>query len=153
MEFTVKTTKREEIVDVTEEVKKLVEDESKEKGKEGRACLVYVQHATCAIIVNENYDDAVCEDILDYLKQQIPKGKWKHDKIDNQENHRFSSPQNPKIIQGFSGNADSHIKASIIGPSQLIPLINGKLGLGRWQGIGLAEFDGPRERKIVVEIL
>jgi len=63
----------------------------------------------------------------------LPKGKWKHDKIDN--------------------NADAHIKASIIGPSQVIPIENAKLQLGRWQNIALAEFDGPRERKIIVKIL
>lgn len=127
MQFLVKSTKREEIIDITDEVKKLVE------GKDGKACLVYTPHATCSIIINENYDKAVCEDILDYLKQEIPAGKWKHDKIDN--------------------NADSHIKASIIGPGQVIPIENNKLSLGRWQGCGLAEFDGPRERKVIVEVL
>lgn len=138
MEIIIKTAKREEIVDVTEKVKeavsKLMERDKKMVcNKKFRACLVYVPHATCAVIINENYDAAVCEDILEFLRKQIPRGKWKHDKIDN--------------------NADSHIKASIIGSSQVIPIINGKLGLGRWQGIGLAEFDGPRERKVVVEIL
>ncbi len=127
MEFLIRTSKREEIVDITEQVREFA------KGKDGKACLVYTPHATCSIIVNENYDEAVCEDILNYLKNQIPQGKWEHDKIDD--------------------NADSHIKASIIGPGQLIPLENGKLGLGKWQGIGLAEFDGPRERRVIVEIL
>jgi len=127
MEFEVKTSKREEIVDITEQVKKSAE------GKKGKACLVYVPHATCSVIVNENYDDSVCEDILEFLKQSVPAGKWKHDAIDS--------------------NADSHIKASVIGASQLIPMENGKLLLGRWQGISLAEFDGPRKRKIIIEIL
>jgi len=92
-----------------------------------------VPHATCSVIINENYDEAVCQDILTFLRKQIPKGKWKHDSIDS--------------------NADSHIKASLLGPSQLIPIKNGKLLLGTWQGIGLAEFDGPRERRVIVEIL
>ncbi len=127
MQFSVKSNKREEIIDITSQVKKLIE------GKSGKACLVYCHHATCSIIINENYDEAVCRDILKYLRKHIPKGKWEHDKIDN--------------------NADSHIKASIIGPSQLIPMKNGQIQLGRWQGIGLAEFDGPRNRRVVVEVL
>ena len=131
MEFLVKTSKREEIVDVTKQVENVVE-KSKES-REGKACLVYCPHATCAIIINENYDKNVCEDILEALRNLLPRGKWKHDKIDN--------------------NADSHIKSAIIGPSQLIPLEAGKLQLGTWQGIGLAEFDGPRERKVIVKIL
>ena len=130
MEFTIKTNKREEIVDITKEMEKIVEQEANKKSK---ACLIYVPHATCAIIINENYDKAVCEDILNFLKKQIPKGIWKHDAIDN--------------------NADAHIKASIIGPSQIIPIENKKLQLGKWQDIGLAEFDGPRERKVIVKIM
>jgi secondary thiamine-phosphate synthase enzyme len=127
MKFEVESGKREEIVDITGEVKNLVE------GKEGGACLVYVPHATCGIIVNENYDEKVCRDILRFLKDKIPQGEWEHDKIDN--------------------NADSHIKSSIIGPQELIPMENGRVKLGRWQGIGLAEFDGPRKRTVIVKIL
>ncbi|GAJ17291.1 unnamed protein product [marine sediment metagenome] len=127
MEFRIKTSKREEIVDITPEVEEIV------SGKDGRACLVFVPHASCGLIVNENYDENVCEDVLDFLKKQIPQGKWKHDKID--------------------ANGDAHVKASLIGPSRIIPIENGKLKLGQWQSIGLAEFDGPRERKVVVEIL
>lgn len=130
MEFTVKSSKREEIIDITNQIQEIVFKASDEDSK---ACLVYVPHATCAMIVNENYDKAVCEDILDFLRKQIPVGKWKHDKADS--------------------NADAHIKAAIIGPSQIIPIENGKLMLGRWQNIGLAEFDGPKERKIIVKIL
>ena len=138
MEFTIKTSNREEILDITGEVRKAVaelceKDKKRVCNKDTGACLVYVLHATCAVIVNENYDKMVCEDILNYLRKNIPKGAWKHDKIDN--------------------NADSHIKASIIGPGQIIPVEDGKLQLGRWQGIALAEFDGPRERKIIVKII
>jgi len=130
MEFAIKTSKREEIVDITKEVEKIVDRASDEDSK---ACLVYVPHATCSVIVNENYDKTVCDDILAFLKKQIPSGIWKHDKVDD--------------------NADAHIKASIIGPSQIIPVQDGKLQLGRWQGIALAEFDGPRERKVIVNII
>jgi secondary thiamine-phosphate synthase enzyme len=128
MELRIKTNRKEEIADITAQVKEEVE-----KSKEGKACLVYTPHTTCAVIINENYDEAVCDDILSYLRGQIPQGKWKHDKIDD--------------------NADSHIKASLLGPSQLIPIKNGKLQLGAWQGIGVAEFDGPKERRVIVEIL
>ena len=129
MEFTISTSKREELVDITEQVKKCIE----KKGEKGNAVLVYVPHATAGIIINENYDPAVCEDIIDYLRKNIPEGKWKHDCIDK--------------------NADSHIKSSIIGPSQVIPLENGKLQLGRWQGCGLLELDGPKIRRVIVKIL
>ncbi|MDP3027289.1 MAG: secondary thiamine-phosphate synthase enzyme YjbQ [Nanoarchaeota archaeon] len=130
MEFTIKSTKREEIVDITKEVEKIVDRAS---DADSKACLVYALHSTCAVLVNENYDKAVCEDILTYLKKQSPSGIWKHDAVAN--------------------NGDAHIKASIIGPSQLIPIQEGKLQLGKWQNIALAEFDGPRERKIIVKII
>lgn len=138
MEFKIKTNKREEIIDITKEVGKIVEeliekDKKRVCNKDVRACLVYCPHATCAIIINENYDKAVCDDILSFLRKQIPQGIWKHDKIDN--------------------NADAHIKSSIIGCQQLIPIENNKLELGTWQGIALAEFDGPRERRVIVKIL
>lgn len=138
MEFTVSSRKREEIIDITNEVQKAVKelyekDKKRVCNKDVGACLVYVPHATCSVIVNENYDEAVCRDILAYLKKQIPEGIWDHDKIDN--------------------NADSHIKASIIGPSQLIPVENGELQLGRWQGCGLVELDGPKTRRVIIKVL
>lgn len=138
MEFTIRTNKREEIVDITKQIKSAVEelvekDKKRVCNKPLAGCLIYTPHATCAVIINENYDASVCEDILDFLKQQIPAGKWKHDAIDS--------------------NADAHIKAAIIGPSQLIPIKDGELQLGRWQGIALAEFDGPKERRVIVEVL
>jgi len=130
MQFTIKTSKREEIIDITEQVKQIVEKQADQNSK---ACLVYVPHATCGIIVNENYDLGVREDIMDFLRQIIPPGKWKHDKIDN--------------------NGDSHVKAALIGPSQIIPISEGKLQLGKWQNIALAEFDGSRERTVIVKIV
>lgn len=130
MEFTIKTTKREEIVDITREVKKIV---SENTVRDSKMCLVYVPHATCSVIINENYDEAVCRDILKFLKKQIPAGIWEHDKVDN--------------------NADAHVKAALLGPSQVIPIENSKLQLGRWQGIAVGEFDGPRERKVIIKIV
>jgi len=130
MEFTIRSRKREDVVDITEQIKKLVVGK---KAEEGKAVLVYTPHTTCAIMINENYDPNVCIDILAALKNMIPAGKWLHDKIDD--------------------NADAHIKASIIGPSVVIPFENGKMKLGTWQNIILGEFDGPKERTIIVEIL
>ena len=129
-EFSVKTSKQQEITDLTKEVRDIVK---KSKVKEG-LCMVYVPHATCAIIVNENYDPSVCDDILLALDKAIPMhAGYKHDRVDN--------------------NAAAHIKSAIIGPSETISIKNGNLQLGTWQGIALTEFDGPRERKVIVKIL
>ncbi len=127
-EFSVKTGRKQEIVDITEEVKKIVKNS---KIKEGIA-LVYTPHATAAIMINENYDPNVCDDILEALNKLIPSGVWKHDRVD--------------------GNADAHIKAGIIGPSEAIPIKDSNLLLGTWQSIMLVDFDGPRDRKISVSI-
>src|SRR3989338_1931983 len=128
--ISIKTKNKEEIVDITPQVKEIVQ---KSKAKEG-ICLVYAKHATAAIIINENADSGVCEDILTTLKKLVPEhGDYKHNCIDN--------------------NAVSHIKSSLIGPGKIIPIKNGNLEFGTWQGIALAEFDGPRERQIVVQII
>ncbi len=125
--ITLKTSKREEIVDVTQKIEKLVKDVKK------GVAIIYVPHATAAITVNENYDPNVCEDFLNFLKKLIPQGVWLHDRID--------------------GNGDAHLKAALIGPSEAIPIENGKLMLGTWQSIMFCEFDGPRERKIYVDMI
>jgi len=128
-EFAIKTNKREEIIDITERVKSIVEKAGIKQG----IALIYVPHATASIIINENYDANVCKDILAWLKKQVPKGIWLHDAIDN--------------------NGDSHIKASLLGSSQIVPFKNGKLLLGTWQGIGFVELDGPRQRKIYIMLI
>lgn len=133
MEFSIKTSKREEILDITEKVREIVKKSSEGNENYKKVCLVYVPHATCGIIVNENYDPSVREDIIDALREMFPKGKWKHDKIDD--------------------NGDAHLKASLVGPSQIIPIKRGNLQLGTWQSIGLAEFDGPKKRKVIVNVL
>lgn len=127
MQLIINTAKRQEIIDITSNIKEFV----KKEGKTGNACLVYVPHTTCAVILNENYDPDVNQDILDYLNKQVPSGIGKHNE----------------------GNSDAHIKTSLIGNAQIIPLEKGELQLGTWQGIGLAEFDGPRKRKIIVKII
>ena len=132
-EFKIKTKKREEILDITDRIRGIVENLDGDIKRKAKAGLVYVPHTTCSVIINENYDKAVCSDILEFLRKSIPKGIWKHDGVDN--------------------NGDSHVKSAILGVSQIIPLDKGKLVLGTWQNISLAEFDGPRERKVIVEIL
>ncbi len=82
-----------------------------------------VQGATAAVMIQENWDESVQEDVIDFLSRQIPKGVWRHD--------------------AQAGNGDAHLKAGLVGPSETIPLIEGKLGLSRWQNIFFCEFDGP----------
>jgi secondary thiamine-phosphate synthase enzyme len=126
----IKTTKKQEIVDITEQVRDIAKKSDVDEG----ICLIYTPHTTCAIIVNENSDKSVCEDVLTTLDKIIPMhDDYKHDKIDN--------------------NAAAHIKATILGPSQSLSVHNGILQLGQWQGIALAEFDGPRDRKVYVNML
>ena len=129
MEFTVQSKEKNEILDINGQVEEIV---NKSKVKEGFV-IVYTPHATCAVIVNENYDPNILPDIIDALADLIPEGKWRHDKIDN--------------------NAAAHIKASIIGPSEIIPIKDSKLMLGQWQNIMVADFDGPKQRKVLVQVI
>ena len=124
----IKTSTREQGIDITSQIKQLVQ---KTGVKEG-ICFLYCPHATAAVTVAESYDPNVLKDITNCLNKLIPKGKWLHDRIDN--------------------NGDAHIKAAIIGPSLAIPIQNKKLALGTWQNIILLEFDGPRERTILCKI-
>lgn len=139
MELTIKTNKREEVIDITEQIKTAVSElwEKDKKlicNKKSRVCLVYTSHTTCSVIINEIKDDNICQDVLLALKKLIPQDGWKH-----------------RCPEGENG--DSHIKATIVGSEKLIPLANGKLMLGTYQSIGLAEFDGPRERKVIIQII
>lgn len=126
--ISISTSKRQELIDITSKVEAIVK---KSKVKEG-LCTVFAMHATAAIIINENADPNICMDLIDSLNDLIPKGKWRHDKLD--------------------GNADAHIKSSILGPSETIPIKNNQLQLGTWQAVMLADFDGPRNRKIIVHV-
>jgi secondary thiamine-phosphate synthase enzyme len=127
-ELRLRTTTKRELVDVTAEVAAVVAESRLAEG----LCHVYVAHATAAIVVNENDDPNVCVDLLDALDRLVPAGIWRHDRVD--------------------GNAASHIQAAILGPSETIPVRDGKLCLGTWQAIMLAELDGPRERRIVITL-
>lgn len=95
-------------------------------------CHVFAPHTTAGIIVNENADPDVCRDMIERLDELVPpNGSYHH----------------------TEGNAHAHIKATLVGQSAAVPVENGRLALGRWQGIFLAEFDGPRERTIVVSVV
>lgn len=124
------TSSREELVDITGEVSALVG----ESGVKNGLVSVYAQGATAAIMIQENWDESVQTDVINLLKKLIPRGVWLHDRQD--------------------GNGDSHLKAGLVGPSETIPVINGRLGLSRWQNIFFCEFDGPRsERNILCTII
>jgi secondary thiamine-phosphate synthase enzyme len=131
MRITINTTKKQEVIDITKKVSELVK---KSKVKSG-VCVVFVRHATAAIIVNENYDPNICTDLLNALNKVFPDNAgYVHDRVD--------------------GNAGAHIKAAVLGPSETIPVENGKLKIGRWQSIMLVELDGPRkDREIEVRIV
>lgn len=129
-EIFINTTKKNQVINITEEVIEAMKKEKERKKLDEGICIIYVPHATAAVTVNENWDESVCDDFLDALSNLIPEGKWKHDKVD--------------------GNGAAHIKSAIIGPSVAIPFKDERLLLGTWQGIMLCEFDGPRKRKVIV---
>jgi len=127
--ITITTTSREGLYDITPQVAEYV----KESGIKSGFVNVYAQGATAAIMIQENWDDSVQQDVIDLLRKLIPQGIWKHDIQD--------------------GNADSHLKSGIVGPSETIPIVDGKMGLSTWQNIFFCEFDGPRSsRNIMVTI-
>lgn len=128
--ITVTTGSREELVDITPQVKEMVSASGVRNG----LVSIYVQGATAAIMIQENWDDSVQTDVINLLRQVIPRGVWLHDQQD--------------------GNGDSHLKAGLVGPSETIPIVDGKPGLSTWQNIFLCEFDGPRaERQVVCTII
>ena len=129
-EIILSTSKKQELIDITPRINTIIKKSKVENG----ICNVFAAHATAAIIINENYDPNICLDLLDALDKLVPSGVWRHDRID--------------------GNADSHIKSAILGPSETIPIKDGKLDLGRWQALMFAELDGPRNnRKIIVTVM
>ena len=113
------------MIDITSDVAEYIPDGN-------GLCVLFVQHTTCGLTVNENADPDVQSDMLGFLRRLIP--------------------QYEPNFRHFEHNADAHIKASLMGSSVTVPFENGNLCLGRWQGIYLCEFDGPRERKVLVSI-
>ncbi|MCS7258354.1 MAG: secondary thiamine-phosphate synthase enzyme YjbQ [candidate division WOR-3 bacterium] len=124
----VKSSKRTEMIEISDRLSELIK---KDKIKSGLLAL-FCPHTTCAITVNENYDPTVKEDIMTMLAKYFP------------HSYHYAHTE---------GNADAHIKTSVIGSSQILFVENGALVLGTWQGVFLCEFDGPRTRKILVKII
>jgi secondary thiamine-phosphate synthase enzyme len=128
MELKVRTSRKYEVVDLTQQIAEAVRVAHLDEG----LCNVYVPHATAAIIINENDDQQIGLDLLDALDKLIPEGIWRHDQIDS--------------------NGAAHLKAAILGPSETIPVQNGRLALGIWQVVMLVELDGPRDRRVIVTV-
>ena len=128
------TSRREELIDITEQVRRVVERAQLDGELTSGLVSVYVRGATAAVMIQENWDDSVQRDVVTLLAQLAPRGVWEHDRQD--------------------GNGDAHLKAGLVGPSETIPILDGRLGLSRWQNVFLCEFDGPRaERELVVSVV
>jgi secondary thiamine-phosphate synthase enzyme len=124
----VKTNRRTQLVDVTDDVERTVS----ESGVSAGVCYVFVPHTTAAVTINEHADPDVASDLEGVFDRLVPhKGPYRH----------------------AEGNTDSHAKAVIVGASQVILIDRGKLVLGTWQGIFFCEFDGPRDRRILVRVI
>lgn len=123
----VSTSERAHLIDISDPVGQAVSASGVGEG----LCHLYVPHTTAGLVINENYDPKVALDIEDLLAEIAPRGRsYKH----------------------TEGNADSHVKVSIAGSSATVPIQDGKLALGTWQGIFFAEFDGPRTRRLIVAV-
>lgn len=123
--LSVRSYQREEMIEITAEVSKHLPDSD-------GVCVLFTQHTTCGLTINENADPDVKSDMLGFLKRLIP--------------------QYEPNFRHFEHNSDAHIKSSLVGSSVTVPFADGKLLLGTWQGIYLCEFDGPRERKVLVSV-
>ncbi|MBD0327727.1 MAG: YjbQ family protein [Pyrinomonadaceae bacterium] len=124
----VRSTEREQMVEFTDQVRQKLKDLGASEG----LCVLYVRHTTAGLTVNENADPDVQRDMLLALRKLVP-----------------------QYGMGFlhgEENSDAHVKASLMGPTLTVPFHDGELLLGRWQGIYLCDFDGPRERQVVMMI-
>lgn len=130
-QFGVATSRREEFVDITAQVAQALRESGLPDTFEG-AVLVYSPHTTAGVTINEGADPDVKRDMLAHLAQLVPqRADFRH----------------------AEGNSDAHIKTSLMGPSQLVPVSGGRMALGTWQHIYLCEFDGPRRRTVLVQFL
>lgn len=128
IEIKVASKSRNEMIDITSDIQKIVSDENLQKGH----VIAYVPHTTAGITINEGADPSVQRDIIETLKQLIPEqGDYRH----------------------MEGNSDAHIKASLIGSSVTVLVGNNKLLLGTWQHIFFYEGDGPRHRRVYVDLI
>lgn len=124
----VNSRQREEMIEITREIEMLLLESGSQEG----ICVLFTQHTTCGLTINENADPDVKSDMLLFLRNLIP--------------------QYYEGFRHFEHNSDAHIKSTLVGSSVTVPFENGVLLLGRWQGIYLCEFDGARERKILMTI-
>jgi secondary thiamine-phosphate synthase enzyme len=122
----VHTTKKRELVDVTEQTREHV----RRSGVRLGICSLYAQGATAALMIQENDDPRIADDVLDCLARLVPAGIWRHDRIDD--------------------NGAAHIQAGLVGPSQTVPIRDADLALSTWQNIFLCDFDGPRSRRVIM---
>jgi secondary thiamine-phosphate synthase enzyme len=128
MILSVKTNAKTELVDITSEVQNMVRQSAISEG----ICMLYVPHTTAAVTINESADPSVKTDILMILNQIVPwEGNYKH----------------------LEGNSPAHVKATLVGSSEMVGIENGSLVLGTWQGIFFCEFDGPRNRKLHIRLI
>ncbi|HHW39938.1 MAG TPA: YjbQ family protein [Syntrophomonadaceae bacterium] len=128
IELTVKTNRREEMIEITGVIQKALQ----EKGVANGICHIFVPHTTCGLTINEHADPDVVHDIIATLDKMVPfEGNYRH----------------------MEGNSPAHVKASLVGSSQTVMIAGGKLCLGTWQGIFLCEFDGPRQRRVWLKIM
>jgi len=126
-QLTVKTTGREEFVDITRRVEETVAASGVRRG----ICHLYVPHTTCGLTINEHADPDVVRDIKEVLAEMVPENRdYRH----------------------IEGNSPAHVKSSLVGVDAMVFIEDGRLALGTWQGIFLCEFDGPRQRKVWVQI-
>lgn len=128
--ITLSTDSKNGLYDITSSVTGIISESRIRTG----VATVYARGSTAAIMIQENWDQSVQNDVITLLNRLIPAGIWEHDRQDD--------------------NGDAHLKAGIVGPSESIPVIDGKPGLSTWQNIFFCEFDGPRSRReIVVTVL
>ena len=132
MTLTVKTKSRTELIDITSQVQRQVDQQIKETGVSNGFCLLFVPHTTAAVTINESADPSVKADILMIRNQVIPfNAGYRH----------------------LEGNSAAHIKSTLVGASEQILIEEGQLVLGTWQGIFFCEFDGPRTRRLHVKLI
>jgi secondary thiamine-phosphate synthase enzyme len=127
-ELHISTKNRNQLIDITGKVHSLLRESGILQGD----VIVYCPHTTAAITINENADPSVVHDLLLTLEELIP--------------------QRRSGYRHYEGNSDAHVKSSLIGCSEQLLVRNGSLSLGTWQGIYFCEFDGPRSRRVIVQI-
>jgi len=126
-EIEVSTTEQVQFIDITNKVQVIVNSEKNENG----ICTIFIPHTTAAVTINENADPDVSADMIKEINKIIP----------FQDNYLH-----------FEGNSAAHIKSSLIGASETVIIENGRMKLGRWQGVYFCEFDGPRRRKVWINV-